>query len=85
MSTEPLTAADMEVLAFERERFSSTGRKETAILQRFNDTPARYYQCLHAVLAKPEALAYDAPTVTRLQRLRDARRAQRTGQTGDAR
>jgi hypothetical protein len=79
--TEQLTPADMELLAFERIQFPhrAMGRKDAAILERFNDLPTRYYQRLHAVLAKPAALAYDPELVNRLQRLTAARNEARTG------
>jgi hypothetical protein len=77
--TEHLSAADMEILAFERTPFrGKSGRKDAAILDRFGDMPTRYYQRLHAVAAKPAALAYDPELVNRLNRLRDARAAQRS-------
>lgn len=77
--TEQLSAADMEILAFERTRFpGGSGRKDAAILDRFGDMPTRYYQRLHAIAAKPAALAYDPELVHRLNRLRDAREAARS-------
>lgn len=82
MSTthRPLTPADCELLEFARLRWSpqSIGRKDTAILERFGDMPARHAQRLDALLDHPAALAYDAQTVNRLRSLRDARRAGRS-------
>lgn len=68
---QPLTPAEMEILEFERQPWprTGTGRKDSAILDRFGDSPTRYYQRLHAICAKPAALAYDAETVNRLARL----------------
>jgi hypothetical protein len=81
MATEQLTPAEMEILAFERTPFPhhAMGRKDAAILDRFGDTPSRYYQRLHAIIAKPAALAYDAELVNRIRRLQAARNQARTG------
>lgn len=80
-----LTAADMEVLAFERERFRYAGAKEAAVLTRFGDTPTRYYQRVDALLDHPAALAYDPELVNRLRRGRDQRRAARSAAARGAR
>lgn len=82
---EHLSAADMEILAFERTRFpGGSGRKDAAILDRFGDMPTRYYQRLQGITARPAALAYDPELVHRLNRLRDARAAQRSARRLEA-
>lgn len=75
--TAPLTPADLEVLEFERVRFTQTGPKDTAIRERFGIRATHYYQRLGRVLAHPDALVYDAQLVRRLQRLAEARRSNR--------
>lgn len=83
MSTtvRPLTPAQMEILEFERTPWKYLGAKETAILERFDCSPARYFQQLNQVLDLPAAEAYDPPLVRRLRRLRDARQAARGGRS----
>lgn len=72
-----LTERDREILEFERQRWKYPGAKETAILERFDLTPTRYYQILNTLIDRPEALEHDAQVVGRLRRLREARAAQR--------
>lgn len=76
---DPLTDLERQVLDFERGWFKFAGAKEAAIRDTFDWTATRYYQVLNALLGRPEAIAYDPMTVKRLLRLRDARRAARTG------
>lgn len=64
---------ERELLDFERDWPTHAGRKNTAIRERFDVTPARYYQLLNRVLDNPEASAYDPLTVKRLQRRRQDR------------
>jgi hypothetical protein len=66
-----------EVLEFEREWWRAQFPKERAIRDRFGWSSARYHQYLHAVIDRPEALAYDPMLVMRLRRLREARRRKR--------
>lgn len=67
-----------DVLDFERARYKYAGAKEAAIRDRFDCSSTRYYQVLNAALDEPGALAYDPLLVRRLQRLRAARRVQRS-------
>lgn len=53
------------------------GARETAIRERFDMSPTRYYQVLNALIGQPAALAYDPMGVKRLQRLRDRRATRR--------
>ena len=62
-----------EILDFERRWWQRAGAKEQAIREVFWLSPTRYYQLLNAVLDDPAALAYDATTVRRLQRVRASR------------
>lgn len=76
-----LPLPDRELLAFERTWWRHPGAKEQEIRDRFGITPTRYYQRLNAVIDKPEALAHDPVVVTRLRRLKAARKATRTATT----
>lgn len=74
-----LTAADLEVIEFARASWGSAGRRDTAILERFNHDTVRFFQRLNHLISQPEADAYD-PQLVRLLRARRARRRRtRTG------
>lgn len=72
-----LTERDRAILDFERSWWSEPGPKETAIRERFELSPTRYYELLNEALEDPEAMDYDPLVVRRLRRLRDRRRRQR--------
>lgn len=74
-----LTDREREILTFERGRWKYAGAKETAIRELFGFSGHQYHQVLNALLDRPEALAHDPMLVKRLRRLRETRRAQRTG------
>jgi hypothetical protein len=74
-----LTDRDRTILDIERSWWKYEGAKATAIRGRLDVTEVRYYQLLHALLDRPEALEHDPMTVRRLLRLRDVRRRQRRG------
>lgn len=65
------------ILDFEGEWGIHPGHKEDAIRQKFEISPARYYQLLGRLIDSHAALAYDPLLVKRLQRLRDERRRAR--------
>ena len=69
-----LTDRDRAILDLERSWFRYAGAKETAVREQFDMSMPRYLQVLHALIDTPEALAYDAQLVRRLQRRRDANR-----------
>lgn len=73
-----LTDTEQRILAFERQWWRFPGAKETAIFDQFGISATRYYQQLHALLDRPEAMQHDPMTVRRLLRLRDARRQARS-------
>ncbi|RBY83429.1 DUF3263 domain-containing protein [Blastococcus sp. TF02A-30] len=75
-----LSRREHEMLAFERQWWRSAGAKETAIRDRFEVSPTRYYQALHALVDRPEALALDPLLVRRLRRVRAARQRTRSSQ-----
>ena len=69
-----LSPHQLDILNFERLRWTHPGSKEQAIRNRFGPPVTRYYQELAVVLAHPAALAYDAQLVRRVQRRRDQAR-----------
>lgn len=76
-AVEPLTAAQMEILEFERLTWKYQAVKDTAVLTRFRLSPHRYRQLVNDVLALPAAEVYDPELVRRLRRLRDDRQRAR--------
>lgn len=76
---DELTDTEKEILAFERQWWKYQGAKEAAIRDRFDLSPRVYYLTLNGLIERPAALAHDPMTVKRLTRLRQARRALRTG------
>jgi hypothetical protein len=77
-TTGQLTDGGLAMLALERSWWKHAGAKESLIRDRFDISPTVYYARLNALIDRPEALAADPMTVRRLQRLRDARRHQRS-------
>lgn len=75
--TRNLTAADLEVLEFERARWKYQGRKQAVALERFGVMPPRYYQRLAAILDHPDAAAYNPQLVRQLRASRAQRSAHR--------
>ena len=75
-----LSRREHEMLSFERQWWRRPGAKETAIRDRFDLTPTRYYQVLNALVDRPDALAADPLLVRRLRRLRAARQRTRSSQ-----
>lgn len=73
-----LTRREHEMLTFERQWWRRAGAKETAIRDLFGVPPTRYYQALNALVDRPAALAADPLLVSRLRRLRSARRQKRS-------
>jgi hypothetical protein len=72
-----LSSRELTMLAFERQWWRAAGAKETAIRDRFELSPTRYYQVLNALVDRPEALAADPLLVRRLRRVRAARQRTR--------
>jgi hypothetical protein len=66
------------MLDFERDWRVHEGRKEQAIRERFDISPARYYQLLARVIEHPAAEVHDPLTVRRLRRRREERSRRRT-------
>lgn len=55
------------------------GAKEVRIRETFDESATRYYARLNALLANPDAEAAYPALVHRLKRMREARRAARSG------
>jgi hypothetical protein len=72
-----LSSRELAMLAFERQWWRAAGAKETAIRNRFDLSPTRYYQVLNALVDRPDALAADPLLVRRLRRVRAARQRTR--------
>lgn len=69
-----LTVRELMMLEVERSWWKYAGAKEAAIRENLGMNSTRYYQALNALIDRPEAIAYDAVLVRRLQRLRHERR-----------
>jgi hypothetical protein len=76
---DELSDFERDVLRFERQWWRYQGAKDTAIRERFNLSPSVYFLALNGIIDKPAALAFDPMLVKRLTRLRQERRARRTG------
>lgn len=76
-----LSDRDLTILNLESQWWRYEGAKTTAIRERLNLTPVRYYQALNHLIDQPAAMAHAPMTVKRLQRLRDRRRAVRMKHT----
>lgn len=70
---DELTDLEKDLLAFERSWWKYAGAKETAVREKFGLSATRYYQTLHALIDRPEALVHDPMLVKRLRRLREER------------
>ena len=73
-----LTHDERVMLDIESKRWKFAGSKDAYIFDMLRMSATTYYQRLGELIDKPEALAHDPLTVKRLQRLRDARRHQRS-------
>jgi hypothetical protein len=80
VAASELSRREHEMLTFERQWWRRPGAKETAIRDRFDLTPTRYYQVLNALVDRPAALAADPLLVRRLRRVRAARQRTRSSQ-----
>jgi len=83
-TSDGLTDRDRRMLEFEQQWWRYPGAKEDAIRAEFGMSPTRYYQALNALIESPVALAADPVLVRRLLRLRDQRRAARSGRLSHA-
>ncbi|MGD9955890.1 MAG: DUF3263 domain-containing protein [Dehalococcoidia bacterium] len=82
MTTEaPLTDDEKRILDFAGRTYRYDGSRDAAIRDEFKTSAHLYFQQLHRLLERPEALAYAPTTVNRLRRLRDQRRMARSLQS----
>ena len=73
-----LSELELKLLNFERNWWRHAGTKESAIKELFNLTPPAYYQMLHNLIDRNDALLAEPILVKRLRRIRDARTAARS-------
>lgn len=73
-----LTDREHMMLELEGSWWKYAGAKDSHVRERFGVSPVRYYQELNALIDRPEAMAAHPMIVRRLQRLRQARRRQRS-------
>lgn len=74
--------ADEQLLAFEGKHPRNGGRKETAIRDELNLTPARYYQLLGQLVWTENALRIDPMLTNRLRRQSMTRQLDRSRRHG---
>ena len=72
-----LDARSRAMLDFERDWWKYAGAKETAIRERFDLSPTRYYELINKLMDDERALHSDPMLIKRLRRLRAARQRQR--------
>lgn len=72
-----LSENELQMLAFEKQRWLHAGAKETAIRDLFGLTATAYFQRLNLLINRPEAYEAEPVLVKRLLRLRDTRRGRR--------
>jgi len=68
-----LTELEIKILDFERQWWKFAGAKESAIKDLFDMAPPAYYQLLHNLIDRDDALEASPMLVKRLRRLREAR------------
>jgi len=86
MNPTALSARERSLIDFEREWWQLDARKDVGIRERFDMSSSSYYRALHALIDRPEALAYDSLTVLRLRKRREqARRDRIEGPRADPR
>lgn len=78
-SVDDLTDRQQQILAFERKWWQYPGAKDTAIRALFDCSATRYQQELRHLIDLEAAYVHDPMLIKRLRRLRDTRRARRTG------
>jgi hypothetical protein len=78
MSPGPLSDLDRAILDFEREWWKYDGAKDSAVRDRFELSPADYYQSLNRLIDSDLAVEHDSLLVRRLRRQRIVRQRQRS-------
>lgn len=78
-----LCERDLTMLAFEKQWWKYSGRKEQAISELFGLSPTRYYQLLNRLIDSPAALRAEPMLIKRLRRVRGGKaRTRQLGQWG---
>lgn len=75
---QPLTDHERKVLDFAGLTWRHDGARDMGIRDEFGTSAHLYFQELHRLLERPEALAYAPVTVNRLRRIRDEKRMARS-------
>lgn len=71
-----LSEQDRAILELEKQWWRYAGAKQQVIRDELGLTPTRYYQILNALLDDPAALLAEPVVIRRLQRQRQAHRAE---------
>ena len=69
--TEGLSDSDKAILAHARTMSSHPGHRMNSIRETFDMSETSYFQKLNRIIDHPDALAHDAQTVRRFQRIRE--------------
>lgn len=75
---QSLTDHERQVLDFAGLTWRHDGARDMAVRDEFGTSAHLYFQQLHRLLERPEALAYAPVTVNRLRRVREAKRRARS-------
>lgn len=76
--SQQLTDDEKRILDFAGKTYRHDGARDMAIRDEFKTSAHLYFQELHRLLERPEALAYAPMTVNRLRRIRDGKRKARS-------
>ena len=78
INSSGLSELEIKMLDFERQWWRYAGAKESAIKELFDLTPPAYYQMLHNLIDREDAVLAEPILVKRLRRLRESRTAARS-------
>lgn len=73
-----LTDREKAMIDFARRWYRYAGAQEQAMRDEFDLSATRFWAIFNLLLDRPEALAYDGPTINRYRRMREARQAARS-------
>ena len=73
-----LTDEEKAIIDFARRWYRYAGKQEQDIRDEFGISATRYWARFNLLLDRPEALAYDGPTINRYRRMRKARQEARS-------
>lgn len=66
-----LSDHDKDILDFAKQTWHFDGARDSAILERYGFGATTYFRKLNRIIDDPNALAHDAQTVRRYQRIRE--------------